>query len=1602
MSNNLIWKAQPIFISSTFSDMNAERDVLRDIVTIDLQDMLNERRVRLEPIDFRWGIDTSDEKEKEQKELMVLKVCLEDIDRSDPFFIGLIGDRYGWVPPEKRMKDAEMEKGFESKLKDKSVTALEIEYGVLASKKQLKRSFFFFREPLPYNEMPEDVKTLYHDNDPENQNLLKELKEEIVRSVGEDRVFTYKAGWDSTTNTVNKITGLKDFKEKVAEILWQEIDVETKALERTRPKTWEEEEQIYLQDFIADRVISFEGRENVINELKEFALSEADHDNIGICVAGESGSGKSALIAKLFAELSEVKEKSKDIILLAHAAGISLRSNSLDNMLTIWIKELAKELNIDVSEQFEQSAQKAGGLERQLPEHGLTSEKTKEKSKFEDLKNLFANLLTQAAENKRVVVLVDALNQFDRTEQANHLSWLPELIPANSKFIFTAIPGAETENLSKRIGMTVEKLEKIKEDDARKIIKALCDRYHKTFNKEATEILLKKQKEDGSFAYSNPLWLTMVIDDFLLMDEDDFGLMKGLEGDAEQKLSQLLIRSADKIPPDVEGMYQYVFKRCRKFGEEFVNEVLSYIGISRNGLRESDLESLIKENENIKWEALNFASFRKYLRNHIIQKGALGLWDFRHVKARESLKKSLLKEENLVVELHKNLSAHLNILKDEDPLRLTEIIWHLFKCDDKRKAADVYGSNEGDQTITWEYSATFLDILIEKETNVNWVCSMIELDGIADTTKHAIIRNVYFNLDRMMKDFVQLRPRLKLSDSVLTISKELLKRNPGSAEYTRDLLIITSNVGDIYTALGDIRAALENYESAIKISGKLCKLNPDSAEYVRDLSISYLKLGDTYTALGNTKAALEKYENSLKIREELRKRNPDSAKYARDLCFSYGRLGKIYTALGDTTTALENYENSLMILEELCKHDPDSVEYARDLSELYDNIGDIYKALGNTTTALENYENSLKITEELYKGNPDSANYARDLSIITCNIGDIYKALGNTKAALENYENSLKIAEELHKRNPAAPAYARDLSLSYDRLGDTHTSLGNTKSALQNYEISLKIAEVLSKRNPDAPIYARDVSVSYNKIGDIYEGLGNTTIALENYENSLKIQEELHKRYPDSSEYARDLSIITSNLGDIYTALGNVRAALENHEYSFKIRKELHKGNPDSADYAQDLRLSYGRLGNIYEGLGNITTALENYENSLKIAEELLKRYPDSAVYARGLILSYGNLGNINTALGNTKAALENYENSLKIAEELRNRNPDSAEYARDLVVSYYKLNREDKLIEALKYMKNKNMHMDPSFVNLCKQLGIENEQLKNNNFEDLHADSFNLESSLPEYADWVECSIFAPPMSSPGESIMIQVFAHLNEQSQEVLIQAIQYDEDAKKRGSKNLATKIKRGTELMFDLVIPTLIVKNPVESLIWNGRSESVQFFVQVPEDHQEQNIIGTLTVSQDSVPIGHIHFKLSITRNVKKIENQNIGEEAKRYNRAFISYAEEDLNEVISKVQMLSHLSISFFQDVLNLKPGDRWEQKLYKHIDDCDVFFLFWSTNAKKSEWVRKEANYALDRKKGVDVNPPEIKPVIIEKPPLEPWEELKHLHFNDALIYFKN
>jgi hypothetical protein len=143
-----IWRPRPVFLTSTFQDFHAERDHLRRVVFPALEERLRARHQHLVPIDLRWGVETRTVAEEHAKELLILKVCLAEIERSRPFLIGLLGDRYGWTPSPARIAAAAQEMGFAVDPAGKSVTALEIEYGLLADPEQRRRSRFYFREPL--------------------------------------------------------------------------------------------------------------------------------------------------------------------------------------------------------------------------------------------------------------------------------------------------------------------------------------------------------------------------------------------------------------------------------------------------------------------------------------------------------------------------------------------------------------------------------------------------------------------------------------------------------------------------------------------------------------------------------------------------------------------------------------------------------------------------------------------------------------------------------------------------------------------------------------------------------------------------------------------------------------------------------------------------------------------------------------------------------------------------------------------------------------------------------------------------------------------------------------------------------------------------------------------------------------------------------------------------------------------------------------------------------------------------------------------------------------------------------------------------------------
>jgi hypothetical protein len=126
----------------------------------------------------------------------------------------------------------------------------------------------------------------------------------------------------------------------------------------------------------------------------------------------------------------------------------------------------------------------------------------------------------------------------------------------------------------------------------------------------------------------------------------------------------------------------------------------------------------------------------------------------------------------------------------------------------------------------------------------------------------------------------------------------------------------------------------------------------------------------------------------------------------------------------------------------------------------------------------------------------------------------------------------------------------------------------------------------------------------------------------------------------------------------------------------------------------------------------------------------------------------------------------------------------------------------------------------------------------------------------------------------------------------------------------------------------------------------------------------------------------------------------GDWAKRYRRAFLSYASEDRLEVFRSAQTIPALGINFFQDILSLEPGEVWQNRLRQEIADCDVFLLYWSTHAANSKWVAWEIDQALSLQEERALYKPDIKPVIIEGPPVPPPPKtLAHLHFQSLMRY---
>lgn len=557
-----------VFISSTFRDFIQERDELVKMVFPELRRRCKERFVELLEVDLRWGIT-----EEQAKGGETLRICLEEIDRCRPsapvFFVGLLGERYGWIPPKEFFTKEVLEDPnlgwVKEHIEGKSVTELEILHGVLRNEAMRDKAFFYFRND-GYQErhwngiathhagkVPPIIKEDFTNAKSDTPKIDGEKQEDLKR-----RIRDASLKWDPKNyETSEELATL------VAADLWEAID-------RTFPASSVpdalERESLEHRVFMESRTRAYVEREGLFAQLDEFSDSsdevkepelrgsegEQEEENESPSppsvrvVLGESGSGKSALLA------AWLKRRGDDVVFF-HFVGATPSSVSGSSLLRRLLATLKSKGVVPASEN--------------IP-HG-----------DEAMAALLPVLLEKLSEQGGGIMLLDAVNQLGSARD-RELWWWPEKWPENVRVVFSALPGDSLRAMQKRgwtDGPFVLRIPSLHPQEKRTIMNLYLKLFARALEPRLQERILAAPQA------ANPLFLRTVLDELRLRSAHE-----GLEKDLEAMLQC----------SDPAALFVHVLKKLeRDFTPpehpDLVHRALGLMGVALRGLSENELLQLL-------------------------------------------------------------------------------------------------------------------------------------------------------------------------------------------------------------------------------------------------------------------------------------------------------------------------------------------------------------------------------------------------------------------------------------------------------------------------------------------------------------------------------------------------------------------------------------------------------------------------------------------------------------------------------------------------------------------------------------------------------------------------------------------------------------------------------------------------------------------------------------------------------------------------------------------------------------------------------------------------------------------------------------------------
>jgi hypothetical protein len=209
----------------------------------------------------------------------------------------------------------------------------------------------------------------------------------------------------------------------------------------------------------------------------------------------------------------------------------------------------------------------------------------------------------------------------------------------------------------------------------------------------------------------------------------------------------------------------------------------------------------------------------------------------------------------------------------------------------------------------------------------------------------------------------------------------------------------------------------------------------------------------------------------------------------------------------------------------------------------------------------------------------------------------------------------------------------------------------------------------------------------------------------------------------------------------------------------------------------------------------------------------------------------------------------------------------------------------------------------------------------------------------------------------------------------------------------------KWKKGAKVTVRCHSNNLEIQNPVQKFEWNGTYHILRFDAKVRNDVSTNRIIIKFDVAVEGLPIVFLRPEINLIKtesDAERVSQLSLTEDIAP-ETAFASYAKGDRGSVLGRVRSLQiYTGIDVFLDCLSIRPGEKWKPKLEDEIRIREIFWLFWSRRAKKSEWVEWEWRTALKYKSLEGIQPHPLEPEELAPPP----EELSDLQFGSMYEWY--